>query len=407
VRGDLFERVAQNRLVVPPDVGDYGTSWGRDHARGVVAPADARLQNRPVYARLGKTLQRQRCFQLELRQAVGPGHFQPLDALDEALLGDRQAIQKPALPKIENVRREVRPHGKACGPKETLQKRHRRAFAVGPGDVDHGELVLRIAQALQQGPKQGSVARAVAHPPRKKGDGFVVGHRQLYRLKETRRIRLQERNMKKAKEEITFEIRLKHISPRFVAARLLERGAAEGVLGLQFDESRKRLTIRGTSESVDQARTLARLLDVPQTLQTVEIFQTRYSEGKRRQRRVLSQARLRAQPGAFHEALLMADGRRNRIEVGVTPQVRGFFRVNFLFQEETREIFEDTKTTRQVRTGITGVQRVASGKLFPIHVLNRSATTGITDDAYTHWWTQGGEPPAGESLEVVEIIVHG
>ncbi len=208
-------------------------------------------------------------------------------------------------------------------------------------------------------------------------------------------------------KEVTVEIRLRHVSPRLVAARLLEQRDTEGVSGLQFDEPRKRLMVRGTSESVAQARELSRLLDVPQTLHTLEIFRTRYLGQNRRRRQVLSQARLQAQVGKVHEALLVAEGRRNRIEVGITPQVRGFFRVNFLFQEETREIFDDAKTTRQVRTGITGVQRVASGKLFPVHILNRDTIIGITDDAYLRWWTKGGEPPTGGSLEVVEVIVHG
>ena len=153
--GDLAERVAELGHVVLADRGDRG-DLGLDHVRAVEPTAQAGLDDRDVDLLLGEVLERDgrqdvevRRHRLELRATIGSTSR---TRRAKSAVRDHLAVDLDPLADVDQVRAGVEPDLVAGGLEHRRDHRASAALALGAGDVDGLELLVRVAQLLEQGP---------------------------------------------------------------------------------------------------------------------------------------------------------------------------------------------------------------------------------------------------------------
>ncbi len=150
LRGDLLQRVAQQRRVFESDVG-HDAQDGHDDVRGVEPSAEPRLDHGDLHVALREVVESQRCGHLEERELRGDHCVVVLvHEIDHLLLGDHLAIDADAFAEVLQVGR-----GEQSGAVSGLLQHggdHVRhgALAVGARHVDGEEVALRVADAAAE-----------------------------------------------------------------------------------------------------------------------------------------------------------------------------------------------------------------------------------------------------------------
>ena len=181
--GNLGDGVAEVLLVIEVDGREHG--HGRaPHRGGVVAAAEADLEDRDVHPLAGEVVERQRGGRLE-HAGVQARHqrAERLHAVDHRVLGDRLAVHANALAERDEMGRGVETHAPAVGLEHRGQHGGHRALAVGAADLGDREALLGVAQRLEQrldavqaGAHPRVLAAAQGEEPRQRlGVGHAVG----------------------------------------------------------------------------------------------------------------------------------------------------------------------------------------------------------------------------------------
>ena len=147
---DLLERVAQQRRMLQPDVGD--DAYDRyDDIRGVESSAQSRFDHRDLDVALCEVVESQCRGHFEERQF----QFDHLvvvfvHEVHDFLLGDHLSVHEDPFAEIAQVRRGV--ESRAVARLLEYRGEHVRhgAFAVGAGHVDREIVALGIAQVLAE-----------------------------------------------------------------------------------------------------------------------------------------------------------------------------------------------------------------------------------------------------------------
>ena len=128
-----------------------------DHAGGVVAPAQAGLDDAGLDARLGQHQERRRRQRLELRRPLpvlpldgARRLLHPIDGDGERGAADRPSVDLHALVPVDNVRREVGARAQPGGCQRGRGEAHGRGLAVRADDVDRVEPLLRALELVEQ-----------------------------------------------------------------------------------------------------------------------------------------------------------------------------------------------------------------------------------------------------------------
>jgi hypothetical protein len=116
--------------------------------RRVHAPAETRLHDRDVHARLGEREEGGRGQDLEVagRQLGGAGLAHAPGEREELPGGDRSAADADALARRDEMRRRREPRAQPCLAQGALHERAGRSLAPAPGDVHDAQAILRIAE---------------------------------------------------------------------------------------------------------------------------------------------------------------------------------------------------------------------------------------------------------------------
>ena len=151
--GDLLQGIAQHLSVVEADVADDGSLRRGDDVRGVQLAAESDLQRDDLAVMAHEVFHGDGRDQLELRRmilhrlGVRPDE---LGDLCQLLIGDHLAVHLHPLIEAEDEGRGVKPRAVARGAEYGGQHGGSGALAVGAGDVDEFQLVLRVSDALKQ-----------------------------------------------------------------------------------------------------------------------------------------------------------------------------------------------------------------------------------------------------------------
>ena len=147
---DQREGVAQQLDVVVAQRCDRADR-GMHHVGGIQPAAQAHLQHGPLDAVFGEVLERQRGHDLEGRDLRDgfDGRLAAIEQRHQLGLGHQPAAQPDALAEGVEVGRSVEPGAVTGRAQDRLHHRRRRAFALGAGDMDAPEAVLRPAQPFQ------------------------------------------------------------------------------------------------------------------------------------------------------------------------------------------------------------------------------------------------------------------
>ena len=164
--GDFLDGIAQHLHVIQADVHDHRGLRRVDDVGGVQLAAQAHLQHYDLAGVAGEVLHCDAGDQLKLGGVLLHGFRQRLNVLGdcgELLVGDLLTAHLHALVEAQDVGRGVQAGAVARLPQHALQHGGGGALAVGSGDVDELQLLLRVAHLLQQlaGAAQ---ARTHAHP---------------------------------------------------------------------------------------------------------------------------------------------------------------------------------------------------------------------------------------------------
>ena len=161
--GDGDQVVSENGAVVEGDRGQDGEVVVPG-VGGVVAPAEADLEDRRLHPLGGEEVGGESGEGLEARErpeslgleAAG-GVVDEGDRLGPAVLVEEAAVDLDALALAVQMGGGVEPGAAAGGLEQGRQQAGHRALAVGAGDDDAAEALLRIAAAPQQGAHPGQV----------------------------------------------------------------------------------------------------------------------------------------------------------------------------------------------------------------------------------------------------------
>jgi hypothetical protein len=162
LRGDLSDGGAEQMHVVEADAREDRQHGPRD-VGGVEPSTEAGLEHGQIDSRPREMHERHRRQHLEPGRAAaaapagGPVH--PLDRRDHQVEGpdevgggDRPAAHADAFLDRVDMRRQVAAHPVSGRLQHRGQHGDGRAFSLGAGDVDHGKLVVWIADGGQQPP---------------------------------------------------------------------------------------------------------------------------------------------------------------------------------------------------------------------------------------------------------------
>ena len=146
LRGDLLDRIAQERRVLHADVG-HDAQYGHYDVGGVEAAAQTCLDDRNFDVALGEVVECQRRRHLEERQ-IELLHLRLMlvDEVDHLLLGDELVVDTDALAEVHQMRRGVESRAVARLREYRCEHVRHRPLAVGAGHVDREVVALRIAQ---------------------------------------------------------------------------------------------------------------------------------------------------------------------------------------------------------------------------------------------------------------------
>ena len=147
---DLLQRVAEVLPVFEGDVGDDRDKRD-DHVGGVQPAPQAYFQHGNIRL-LPLKMEEGHCGEeFEIAHGLPNAPFHRFRAGYDFLAADHTAVDSDPFPKIDQIRRGVKPGPE---PRRGQQRgRHRRhgAFAVGAGDQHGGAALLGIAEPLQEG----------------------------------------------------------------------------------------------------------------------------------------------------------------------------------------------------------------------------------------------------------------
>ncbi len=140
--------------VIQTDSHDGGYE-GIQHIRGIQPPTEAHLDNRNLGPPLRHIRERDGGDDLE-EAGVGPRNHrvQPFGPHHKRLLRHGLAVHDDPLPHVDEMRRRI--HASANTPclERGCHQRTYGSLAIGPRDVNGGEVVLRIPQCGQQRPSR-------------------------------------------------------------------------------------------------------------------------------------------------------------------------------------------------------------------------------------------------------------
>jgi hypothetical protein len=145
-RGDFGETVAELGHVIEGHPRHRRDPGWRNDVGGVEAPAEADFQHGQVDLGLAKGEECGQRGHLEERQIRGAVHDGVEQRHEHAVL-DRLPGDVDTLRKTAQVRRRVEPDAASAGARHRRDERRDRAFAVGAGDVNGLEALLRITEA--------------------------------------------------------------------------------------------------------------------------------------------------------------------------------------------------------------------------------------------------------------------
>jgi len=146
-------------LVVEGDVGDHAGQRS-DDVGGIPAAAETGFPNHQVDALFGKPQQRQHRGEFEKgggqRIAGCPGVLGLEGGAEgggepgQLRFRQQAPVDLDPFAEADQVRRRKEPHAPAAGPVDALQQSADGTLAVGPGHVDKGQPIVRIADQSGQ-----------------------------------------------------------------------------------------------------------------------------------------------------------------------------------------------------------------------------------------------------------------
>lgn len=179
--GNFRQCIAEPLLMVERDVGD-DTGERRHDVRRIQPSTQAGFPNDQVAVLFGKKLKRhdRDHFKEGRMMAGGEPVPQRLDLRDEPydfILGNQPAVYLNALTERDQMRRSKKSHPQAGCAIDAFQHRAGRTFAIGAGDVDETESLLRIAHQCSELESVFQAELCAEQAERiKKFDGSGVGH---------------------------------------------------------------------------------------------------------------------------------------------------------------------------------------------------------------------------------------
>ena len=181
--GDAVKGAAENGRVVKADRHDHGCLRRPDHIRRVKTAAEAALQDHDVAALFGKIQKGERRDKLEKAQRRQLFRRRG-DACGEARRvagGDADAVDLYPLGKINKIGGGIQPGPPSGAAAYGGQHGRAASLAVGAGDVNEAERILRIAERTAQRPHTRKRRRVGEFSRRLiQADGIFIHHTPDY-----------------------------------------------------------------------------------------------------------------------------------------------------------------------------------------------------------------------------------
>ena len=125
---------------------------GIQQVHRIQPPAQADFHHGVIQRGLGQHLESGQCSELEIGQAgVLTGQLDAFEGIEQSRVADRHPLQLDALVVAVQMRRGIAAISMPKAAKQPANRRHRRAFAVGPGDYENRSRGSRGTHALPHG----------------------------------------------------------------------------------------------------------------------------------------------------------------------------------------------------------------------------------------------------------------